>query len=167
MDLSISVRNDGSRGVEKGSVMDSSLYPTPIVEDDVDIPAAVASDHPTLASTLLRSTSDEDTNFVFVTMIKIATTLLLAACAVGNTVAFVPNSNNGVKAAPSTTIVKDPLGLNAANIEGGEIPYGEESRKFRRTVYSHDDWVKHRSPDRFIKNILSTTKSGIYKVGLL
>jgi ion channel-forming bestrophin family protein len=45
-----------------------------------------------------------------------------------------------------------------------EIPYGEESRKYRRTVYSHDDWVKHRSPDRFWKNLRTTTNSGIYKV---
>jgi hypothetical protein len=44
-----------------------------------------------------------------------------------------------------------------------EIPYGEESRKYRRTVYSHDDWVKHRSPDRFWKNLKTTTSSGIYK----
>lgn len=43
------------------------------------------------------------------------------------------------------------------------LDYGEESRKYRRTVYSHDDWVTHRSPDRFINNILSTGRSGIYK----
>jgi hypothetical protein len=41
--------------------------------------------------------------------------------------------------------------------------YGEESRKFRRTVYTHDEWVKHRSPDRFARNILTTTSSGVYK----
>ena len=44
-----------------------------------------------------------------------------------------------------------------------EISYGEESRKYRRTVYTHDDWVQHRLPDRFIKNIISTPESGIYK----
>ena len=96
-------------------------------------------------------------------MLRIATSLLLAACALGNASAFVPNSannNNGVVKAPST-ISRDPLKIAEMN---GEIPYGEESRKFRRTVYSHEDWVKHRSPDRFFKNILSTTKSGIYKV---
>lgn len=43
------------------------------------------------------------------------------------------------------------------------ISYGEESRKYRRTVYTHDDWVKHRSPDRFIRNFKSLTSSGIYK----
>jgi putative membrane protein len=43
------------------------------------------------------------------------------------------------------------------------LSYGEESRKYRRTVYTHEDWVSHRSPDRFIRNILSTGSSGIYK----
>ena len=45
-----------------------------------------------------------------------------------------------------------------------DIPYGENSRKFRRTVYTHEDWVKHRSSDRFIKNLFSIVNSGIYKV---
>jgi putative membrane protein len=44
-----------------------------------------------------------------------------------------------------------------------DISYGEESRKYRRTVYSHDDWVKHRAPDRFIRNTFSIIASGIYK----
>jgi ion channel-forming bestrophin family protein len=44
-----------------------------------------------------------------------------------------------------------------------ELSYGEESRKYRRTVYTHDDWVKHRSPERFTRNLMSTTNSGIYK----
>ena len=98
-------------------------------------------------------------------MLKIATTLLLAVCAVGSTVAFVPNSGSS-KTSPSTsTIAKDPLViLGTTNFEKEGIPYGEESRKYRRTVYSHDDWIKHRSPDRFLKNLLSTSKSGIYKV---
>jgi hypothetical protein len=44
-----------------------------------------------------------------------------------------------------------------------DISYGEESRKYRRTVYSHDDWVKHRAPNRFVRNVISTVVSGIYK----
>lgn len=43
------------------------------------------------------------------------------------------------------------------------VVYGEESRKFRRTVYTHDDWVKHRASDRFIRNALSIPTSGIYR----
>lgn len=43
------------------------------------------------------------------------------------------------------------------------ISYGEESRKYRRTVYSHDDWIKHRNPDRFFYYISGIFSSGIYK----
>ena len=44
-----------------------------------------------------------------------------------------------------------------------DISYGEQSRKYRRTVYTHDDWVKHRAPDRFLRNAVSVITSGIYK----
>ena len=44
-----------------------------------------------------------------------------------------------------------------------DVAYGEDSRPYRRTVFTHEDWVKFRSPDRFIRNIASTTQSGIYK----
>jgi len=41
--------------------------------------------------------------------------------------------------------------------------YGEGSRKYRRTVYTHKEWVKHRSSDRFVRNIQTLFSSGIYK----
>ena len=44
-----------------------------------------------------------------------------------------------------------------------DINFGEESRKYRRTVYSHDDWVKHRSPDRFIYYLTAVFQSGVYR----
>lgn len=44
-----------------------------------------------------------------------------------------------------------------------DISYGEESRKYRRTVYTHDDWVNHRSPDRFFRNLVAIGSSGVYK----
>ena len=44
-----------------------------------------------------------------------------------------------------------------------DIPYGEVSRQFRRTVYSHDDWKKHRSQDRFGYYLSALLKSGVYK----
>jgi hypothetical protein len=65
------------------------------------------------------------------------------------------NNNNNIISTTTTRLISS---------EATEIPYGEESRQFRRTVYSHDDWVKHRSPDRFWNNLKTTTKSGIYKV---
>ena len=44
-----------------------------------------------------------------------------------------------------------------------DMPSGEGQRKFRRTVYSHDDWKKHRSQDRFIFYLLAIFNSGVYK----
>jgi len=41
--------------------------------------------------------------------------------------------------------------------------YGEGSRKYRRTVYTHAEWVKHRSSDRFVNNLKTLFNSGIYK----
>jgi len=41
--------------------------------------------------------------------------------------------------------------------------YGEGSRKYRRTVYTHEQWVKHRSSDRFVNNLRTLFQSGIYK----
>mmetsp|Transcript_28291 Transcript_28291/g.51218 ORF Transcript_28291/g.51218 Transcript_28291/m.51218 type:complete len:412 (-) Transcript_28291:144-1379(-) len=43
------------------------------------------------------------------------------------------------------------------------ISYGEESRKYRRTVYTHDDWRKHRRSDRFIYYLGAIFSSGVYK----
>ena len=39
----------------------------------------------------------------------------------------------------------------------------EEARKFRRTVYTHDDWKKHRQQDRFFIYLGSLFDSGIYQ----
>jgi hypothetical protein len=43
------------------------------------------------------------------------------------------------------------------------LPSGEEQRKYRRTVYTHKDWKKHRSQDRFVWYIIAIFKSGVYK----
>ena len=43
------------------------------------------------------------------------------------------------------------------------VPSGEEQRKLRRTVYTHDDWKKHRSQDRFLVYLAAIFKSGVYK----
>jgi putative membrane protein len=41
--------------------------------------------------------------------------------------------------------------------------YGEESRQYRRTVYTHEDWVRHRSSDRFARNLSTFLSSSIYR----
>jgi len=62
--------------------------------------------------------------------------------------------------APSTTSL--PMGPPKAELALQET-YGEGSRKYRRTVYTHNEWVKHRSSDRFIRNLSSIYNSGVYK----
>lgn len=47
-------------------------------------------------------------------------------------------------------------------LQSKRISYGEESRKYRRTIYTHEDWVNHRN-DRLLRNIRSIFSSGIYK----
>jgi hypothetical protein len=41
--------------------------------------------------------------------------------------------------------------------------YGESSRPFRRDVFGYDNWVDHRSTDRFIGNLLDILKSGVFR----
>lgn len=80
-------------------------------------------------------------------------------------VAVAASANGFVKPHPSGAastklhIIKTPLPIPLPK----SISYGEESRKYRRTVYTHDDWVKHRAPDRYIRNTVSIITSGIYK----
>lgn len=42
-----------------------------------------------------------------------------------------------------------------------KLTYGEESRVYRRTVYKPEDWVKHRDPNRFFKNLGNFFDSGV------
>jgi len=48
------------------------------------------------------------------------------------------------------------IGLAAAPL------YGEASRKYRRTVYHHEDWLKHRTPRRF-KSLRDMLFSGVVR----
>eukprot|EP00563_Minutocellus_polymorphus_P020005 CAMPEP_0197721830 /NCGR_PEP_ID=MMETSP1434-20131217/4742_1 /TAXON_ID=265543 /ORGANISM="Minutocellus polymorphus, Strain CCMP3303" /LENGTH=399 /DNA_ID=CAMNT_0043306895 /DNA_START=62 /DNA_END=1258 /DNA_ORIENTATION=+ len=56
----------------------------------------------------------------------------------------------------SGTLEEDPL----ADVR---TSYIEVSRQYRRTRYTHDDWLKHRSPDRFLSNLAEFSTSGIYR----
>jgi putative membrane protein len=40
---------------------------------------------------------------------------------------------------------------------------GEASRKYRRTVFTHNDWIKHRSSDRLFENLSQLPRSGIVR----
>jgi len=74
------------------------------------------------------------------------------------------DSSPTLSAKSPTLSVTLPVGLRPPKIgKAKDISYGESSRKFRRTVYSHDDWVRHRSPDRFFRYLAAIPTSGIYK----
>jgi len=103
-------------------------------------------------------------------------TLLGASTRRGFCTAFVPQSASTNSAAtqlsPSTVriatelhSIMKPTGFDSFKSLKGQtdLPSGEEQRKFRRTVYTHDDWKKHRSQDRFFYYIAAIFKSGVYK----
>lgn len=98
------------------------------------------------------------------TMKALQCVLVLALFAPSN--AFVPTRS------PAARLKHQPLFVdiestgwdsfrNARPIK--DISYGEDSRKYRRTVYSHDDWKKHRSADRFFYYLSAMFKSGVYR----
>ena len=56
--------------------------------------------------------------------------------------------------------------------DGSGVSYSERSRPYRRDVFAYDDWVKHRSTERFTGRLKKLGKSGIvralsYEVQLL
>jgi len=54
--------------------------------------------------------------------------------------------------------------LAAATKALGKVPYGETSRKYRRTVFKHDDWVNHRqSSSKVFDNLQSMFFSGVVR----
>lgn len=56
-----------------------------------------------------------------------------------------------------------PGSLAAATVEQGRVPYGESSRKYRRTVFTHDDWLAHRAEGRSFVNLKGIFFSGIVR----
>jgi len=93
-------------------------------------------------------------------MMALLCLLLIMLGSTANAFVLPSLGNTGHHQATTATTTSTTL---AGFLDRTDMPYGEESRKFRRTVYTHDDWVKHRSPDRFFTNLLTTTTSGIYK----
>lgn len=67
-----------------------------------------------------------------------------------------PPSSLVVLESGSGTLEEDPL-------FDVRTSYIEVSRQYRRTRYTHDDWLKHRSPDRFFSNLAEFSTSGIYR----
>jgi hypothetical protein len=107
-------------------------------------------------------------------MVKLSTVALsVALFSSGNVAAFQLSKPHVTVARRASSAVSGPLSVASKDIPlipllpeippPQDIAYGEESRKYRRTVYSHDDWVKFRDPNRFVRNLLYTRASGVYK----
>ena len=47
--------------------------------------------------------------------------------------------------------------------DGSGLDYAERSRPFRRDVFAYDDWVRHRSSDRFAGRLVKFFQSGIVR----
>jgi hypothetical protein len=75
-------------------------------------------------------------------------------------------ATTGISRVSTTPLYSDSTGWDSFSLlkkQSIDVPGGEEQRKFRRTVYTHDDWRKHRSQDRFIYYLAAIFKSGVYK----
>jgi Bestrophin, RFP-TM, chloride channel len=86
---------------------------------------------------------------------------LLVALAATRAAAFAPSQSHAKFRNPTELYGNTKYPPPSPPIQ--DISYGEESRKYRRTIYTHDDWVKHRSPDRFWRNLRAIVASGVYK----
>ena len=95
-----------------------------------------------------------------IVQMKFLSALLLLALSPTRTVAFAPANNHAVVSDSTASTTSLQMGPPAPKSLLAET-YGEGSRKYRRTVYTHNEWVKHRSSDRFIRNISSMPISRI------
>lgn len=90
--------------------------------------------------------------------------VIAAAVGLPGNHAFVAKSHSPLLATkPSTQTSLSMMGPPADPSAPLTEQFGERSRRYRRTVYTHDQWVKHRSPDRFKSNLSTLFQSGIYK----
>ena len=85
-----------------------------------------------------------------------SSTAIAARSVVGSSSSPSPPSSLVVLESGSGTLEEDPL-------FDVRTSYIEVSRQYRRTRYTHDDWLKHRSPDRFLSNLAEFSTSGIYR----
>jgi len=100
-------------------------------------------------------------------MRKIIISLALVATTTTGFIAPAPNQAFN-RELTKVNNVGDPTGFDSFSkakdvVLMKNLPLGEAQRPFRRTVYTHDDWKKHRSQDRFFYYLLAIFKSGVYK----
>lgn len=93
----------------------------------------------------------------------------LALLSVGPACAFSPTASSSVGISRDRrvffvkTTLNDAANKNEDGLAATGWSYGERSRQFRRDVFGYDDWVAHRSTDRFIGNLIDILKSGVFR----
>jgi hypothetical protein len=70
---------------------------------------------------------------------------------------FIPSTSYCSQSSPLLPQLRRKMSTN------DDISFGESSRPFRRDVFGYDNWVQHRSTDRFIGNLLDILKSGVFR----
>ena len=95
--------------------------------------------------------------------VKAATLVFVVSLEFERITAFVPPDVSLRRHGPHLN-PKTATALNIANVpkeDSSGLSYGERSRPFRRDVFGYGDWVRHRSNDRFISNLLNVFRSGV------
>jgi predicted membrane chloride channel (bestrophin family) len=100
-------------------------------------------------------------------MLRSSYLLPIVAALISGTSGFVVPSSSvkSVSGRVETTHLNSDTSTGWDSFAGPKTNYpsGESQRQLRRTVYTHDDWKKHRSQDRFIYYLLAIFNSGVYK----
>jgi len=88
---------------------------------------------------------------------------LLVVLAIYPSTAFI-SAPKSVSPAREQIRTADLIQLSATSLQTPpEKSYGETSRKFRRSFFTHKDWLKHRSEDRFLRTMFSILESGVVR----
>jgi len=100
-------------------------------------------------------------------MLRSSYLLPIVAALISGTSGFVVPSSSvkSVSGRVETTHLNSDTSTGWDSFAGPKTNYpsGESQRQLRRTVYTHDDWKKHRSQDRFIYYLLAIFNSGVYE----
>ena len=82
-------------------------------------------------------------------------------CRGSHGIAFAPLTRISQRQCSSSEHRLDSIQISPTDED--QISYAEQSRRFRRTYFTHADWRKHRSGDRLLRNLRSTLNSGVVR----
>jgi hypothetical protein len=77
--------------------------------------------------------------------------------------AFVPFNHHTSTAATRTSTQLYDVFAKVPRKDDSGLSYAERSRPYRRDVFAYDDWIKHRSSDRFAGRFIKFAQSGIVR----